>query len=91
MMIEPIKTIIENYLNNRQLTAIVEGTFNGEKVVLNEKAYIPNSLLKGNLKAAMRQGDKVKLLRNDGGSEYYILEIIGVPVRLEREDTNEKL
>lgn len=91
MILEQVKKIVENYLNNRQLTALLEGTYNGSKVVLNEKAYIPNSLLKGNLKTALQKGDKVKLLRNDGGGEYYILEIIGVPMRLEREEVNENI
>lgn len=85
-MIAEIKRIIENYLNNRMLTCIMVGTYKGGKVVLNEKSYVPAVLLTGNMKGKLREGDKVRLLRNDGGKEYYILEIIGVPYTLlERE------
>jgi len=85
-MTDKIKQIIENYLNNRKLTCVAAGTYTGGKVVLSEKAYIPDVLLTGNLKKELREGDKVKLLRNDGGREYYLLEIIGVPVMLRREE-----
>lgn len=90
-MISEIKKIVENYITNRQMTAIVTGTYNGDKVILNAKSYVPNSILTGNLKGALKKGDKVKLLRNDGGGEYFILEIIGAPVRLQREEVNEDL
>ena len=33
----------------------------------------------GNAKSQLVSGDKVRLLRNDRGHEYYILEIIGKP------------
>lgn len=88
-MVSEIKQIIENYIRNRQMTAIVTGTYKGGKVVLNEKSYVPNSILTGNLKQALKEGDKVKLLRNDGGGEFFVLEIIGAPVRLQREERNE--
>ena len=90
-MVYEIKQIIENYIRNRQMTAIVTGTYKGGKVVLNEKAYVPISILTGNLKQALKEGDRVKLLRNDGGGEFYILEIIGAPVRLQREEHNEDI
>ena len=90
-MVSEIKQIIENYIRNRQMTAIITGTYKGGKVVLNEKAYVPSSILTGNLKQALKEGDRVKLLRNDGGGEFYILEIIGVPVRLQREEHNEDI
>lgn len=88
-MITEIKRIVENYINGRQMTRIVTGTCQNNRIVLNEKAYIPQSLLTGNLKSALQAGDKVRLLRNDGGREYYILEIVGAPVRLQREESNE--
>lgn len=81
-MIGEIKQIVENYLNNRMPATILAATWTGGKMVLNEKSYVPAALLTGNLKAKLREGDKVKLLRNDGGKEYYILEIIGVVPRL---------
>lgn len=85
-MITQIKQIVENYINTRQMTKIITGTYTSGRIVLNEKAYLPDSLVTGNLKECLREGDKVKLLRNDGGREYYILEIIGVSVRLEERE-----
>lgn len=90
-MIQSIKQVVENYINSRQMTAILSGTFKDGHVILNEKAYIPSSLLTGNLRSALRQGDKVKLLRNDKGTEYYILEITGASVRLQREEIHEDI
>ena len=37
------------------------------------------SMVSGNMKSRLTTGDKVRLLRNDRGREYYILEIIGKP------------
>lgn len=88
-MVSEIKRIVENYINDRQTTRVLIGTYNGGRVVLNEKSYVPDKLLTGNLKGALRAGDKIRLLRNDGGGEYFILEIIGAPVRLQREEKHE--
>lgn len=85
-MIAQIKQIVENYINNRQMTGIVAGTYKGGNVVINEKSYVPASILSGNLRLALQEGDRVKLLRDDGGKEYYILEIVGAPARLKREE-----
>ena len=85
-MIEEVKKIIENYINNRQMACIVSGRYENGKVFLNEKAYIPNSLLIGSNKSALKEGDTVNLLRNDRGREYYILEIINAPAMLKREE-----
>lgn len=74
-----IKTITDNYLNNRKVAAVVIGTYNGTAVVVNERLPIPMSMITGNMKNRLASGDKVRLLRNDGGREYYILEIIGKP------------
>lgn len=87
-MISEIKRVVENYINNRQMARIVTGTFTGGRVVLNEKSHVPDSMLSGNLRNALRQGDRVKLLRNDGGGEYFILEITGADVRLQREESD---
>lgn len=72
-----VKTIVDNYLNNRMLTAMVIGTFNGSAIVVNERLPLPMSKISGEMKTKLMPGDKVRLLRNDGGKEYYILEIIG--------------
>lgn len=78
-----IKTIIDNYLNNRKVAAIMIGTYNGSAVVINERLPVPMSMIKGNMAGRLVSGDKVMLLRNDGGHEYYILEIIGRPYETE--------
>lgn len=74
-----IKTIIDNYLNNRKVAAVVVGTYNGTAVVVNERLPVPMSMVTGNMATKLAAGDKVRMLRNDGGREYYILEIIGKP------------
>lgn len=75
-MINEIKTIIQNYLNNAKLCNISQGTVEHEGIRMSEKIIIPNELIKGNLKNHTSFGDKVNLIRNHGGKEYYILEII---------------
>ena len=40
---------------------------------------VPLSMITGNMKSQLVSGDKIRLLRNDRGKEYYILEIIGKP------------
>lgn len=77
-----IKTIIDNYLNNRKVAAIMIGTYNGSAIVINERLPVPMSMIKGNMANRLVSGDKVMLLRNDGGHEYYILEIIGRPYEM---------
>lgn len=73
-----IKTIVNNYLNNRKVAAVVIGEYKGNCVMVGELP-IPVSMITGNMKTRMISGDKVRLLRNDGGREYYILEIVGKP------------
>lgn len=74
-----IKTIVDNYLNNRHPTAIVVGIYDDNVVLVNDKLPVPMSMVSGNMKTKIVSGDKLRLLRNDGGREYYILEIIGKP------------
>lgn len=76
-LLNTVKTIVNNFLNNRKLTAMVVGTYNGSSVMINERLPVPMSMVKGGLTEKLSSGDKVRLLRNDGGKEYYILEIIG--------------
>lgn len=73
-----IKTIVNNYLNNRKVAAVAIGEYKGNAVMVGDLP-IPMSMITGNMKARLAVGDKVRLLRNDGGREYYILEIIGKP------------
>lgn len=74
-----VKQIVENYMNNRKPAAIVLGTYTGTAMLVNERLLVPMSLVTGNMKGKLAAGDKVSLLRNDGGNEYFILEIIGRP------------
>ena len=73
-----IKTIVNNYLNNRKVAAVVIGEYKGNTVMVGNLP-VPMSMITGNMKTRLASGDKVRLLRNDGGREYYILEIIGKP------------
>ena len=75
-MIQEIKKIIENYLNNAKLCSIITGTVTGNGISINEKLTLPMVLIIGNLKSSLAEGDKVRLLRNHGGQQYYILEVI---------------
>ena len=76
-----IKTIVNNYLNNRKVTAVVIGEYKGGAVMVGDLP-VPMSMVTGNMKTRLVSGDKVRLLRNDGGREYYILEIIGKPYQI---------
>ena len=78
-MINEIKTIVQNYLNNAKLCRLVVGTVTSDGIKVSDKLTIPYELIKGNLKEFIAPGDKVRLIRNHGGQEFYIVEIIGVP------------
>lgn len=75
-MINEIKKIIENYLNNIKLCSIVVGTVTGDGIKLTDKLTIPFDFVTGNLKKSLSEGKKVRLLRNLGGQEFFILEVI---------------
>lgn len=75
-MINEVKTIVQNYLNNAKLCNITLGTVESGGIRISEKIVIPDVLIKGNLKNYTALGDKVNLIRNHGGKEYYIFEII---------------
>lgn len=72
-----VKVIVDNYMNNRKPACLMIGTYNGSAMMVNERLPVPMSLVSGNMKEKLVAGDKVRLLRNDGGQEYFILEIIG--------------
>lgn len=72
-----VKVIVDNYMNNRKPACLMIGTYNGSAMMVNERLPVPMSLVRGNMKEKLVAGDKVRLLRNDGGQEYFILEIIG--------------
>lgn len=75
-MINEIKTIIQNYLNNAKLCGLMLGTVISEGIKVSDRLVIPNELIQGNLKSIVIIGDKVRLIRNHGGQEFYILEIV---------------
>lgn len=77
-MIQEIKTIVKNYLDNAKLCHFTTGTFlDGGDVQVSDKLTIPTELVQGNLLAFAKAGDKVRIIRNHGGQECFIVEIIG--------------
>lgn len=76
-MISEIKAIIRNYLNNASLCMVMVGTVVNDGVKVSDKLVVPMELVSGMLKRYVTVGDKVKLIRNHGGQEYYIVEIMG--------------
>ena len=75
-MINEIKQIVQNYLNNAKLCSYVIGTVTEGGIKVSDKLVIPDELVIGNLKGSVFVGNKVRLLRNHGGQQYYILEVI---------------
>lgn len=76
-----IKTIVENYMRSRKPAAVLLGTYTGSAIMI-ETLPVPMSMVSGNMKSRLTAGDKVRLLRNDRGREYYILEIVGKPYQM---------
>lgn len=74
-----VKQIVNNYMNNRKPAAVMLGTYNGSAVVINERLPVPMELISGNMVNKLVAGDKIRLLRDDGGHQYFILEIVGKP------------
>lgn len=83
-MINEIKTIIQNYLSNVKLCQLMVGTVADDGIKVSDRLTIPNELIKGNLKEFVAPGDKVRLIRNHGGQEFFIVEIIGVQNLLDK-------
>ncbi len=75
-MINEIKTIVQNYLNNAKLCSLMVGTVTSDGIKISDKLIIPNELIAGNLKSSLAAGRMVRLLRNHGGQQFYILEVI---------------
>lgn len=78
---ELIKTVVDNYMKNRKPSAVLIGTYTGTAVMIGQLP-VPMSMISGNMVKKLDLGDKVRLLRNDGGHEYYILEIVGKPYQI---------
>lgn len=75
-MINEIKIIVQGYLNSIKLPSLVIGTVADGGIKISDKLVIPFELTSGNLKKDIKSGDKVRLIRNLGGQEFYILEVI---------------
>jgi hypothetical protein len=76
-----IKTVVDNYMKSRKPAAVLVGTYTGSTVMIGSLP-VPLSMITGNMKSQLVSGDKIRLLRNDRGKEYYILEIIGKPYQI---------
>ena len=80
-LLSTIKAIVDNYMKARKPTSVLLGTYNGTSIMVGSLP-LPMSMVSGNMKGKRVSGDKVRLLRNDGGREYYVLEIIGKPYQI---------
>lgn len=76
-----IKTMVDNYMKSRKPAAMLVGTYTGSAVMIGSLP-VPMSMATGNMAGQLVLGDKVRLLRNDRGREYYILEIVGKPYQI---------
>ncbi len=81
-----VKTVVDNYMKSRKPAAILIGTYTGSVVMVGQLP-VPVSMITGNMKDKLAAGDKVRLLRNDRGQEYYILEIVGRPYQTIPDET----
>lgn len=75
-MINEIKQIVQNYLNNAKLCSLLVGTVTGDGIQISDKLILPDELIVGNLKSSVIFGQRVRLIRNHGGQQFYILEVI---------------
>lgn len=80
-MIDVIKKVVKNYMNNADLTMIQYGTIVNvnpiqiqiEKLVIpNKNIVVPSVFEKVGI--SLDIGDKVLLLRNHGGQLFYLLD-----------------
>lgn len=63
-------------MNNEKLCSFTIGEVIDGGIRVNDRLVIPNELIVGNLKNTVVAGQKVRLLRNHGGQQFYILEVI---------------
>lgn len=75
-MINEIKTIVQNYLNTIKLARLETGIVTSNGIKITDKLTVPMALVSGKLKRRIEIGDKVRLLRNLGGQDFFILEIM---------------
>lgn len=77
-LFDAIKIIVDNYMKSRKPAAVLVGTYTGNAIMVGSLP-VPMSMITGNMVGRLVPGDKARLLRNDRGKEYFILEIIGKP------------
>lgn len=75
-MMNEIKAIVQNHLQNAKLCALQVGTVVSSGIKVSDKLIIPMELIVGNAKTSLIVGQRVRLLRNHGGQEFYILEVV---------------
>jgi hypothetical protein len=75
-MINEIKAIVKNYIRSMKLCDIITGTVEADGIRINDCIVIPNEIIIGNLKNTIVTNNKVLLLQKQGGTQYYILEVI---------------
>lgn len=75
-MINEIKAIIKNYIEDLKMCKVLTGMVMTEGIKISDRLIIPNDFIIGNLKSYISVGDTVRLIRNYGGQEFYIVEII---------------
>ena len=90
-MIKEIKVIIDNYLNNKKLPAMIIGTVQADGIRIDTKLTIPLSMASGTLKSKIKTGDKVRVLAGTGWGDFFILEIIGRSIAYKDEIKEEAL
>lgn len=75
-MINEIKTIVKNYIDNAKLAKLMIGTVVNDGIKVSDKLTVPDELIVGNLKKNLVIGQKVRLLQDHGERQFYILEVI---------------
>ena len=74
-MVDSMKVIAHNQVNSRNICAMRYGIYNGEEIVVEDRMSVPVRMIRnGELLTRLVPGSKVKIMRNDGGREYYIME-----------------
>lgn len=76
-LLNTIKVVVDNYTKNYRPAAILLGTYDGIAVHIGSLP-VPLNMITGNGKEMLKPGDQLRLLRNAGGKEYSIIEILGV-------------
>lgn len=80
-MIDIIKKVVKNYMSNADLVNVQYGTvvqtspiqIQLEKLIIpNTKIIVPSSFKK--LEISLKRGDKVLLLRQQGGQLFFVLD-----------------